>query len=89
MTKSELRSWKEKGPPTWVILVSIVTGMITSYALAGFGVGKFFDLIVQATEFWPSVYVIALGGSYFLRSQKINEKLREPLEGSGGGDSPK
>lgn len=63
--------------------------MITSYALAGFGVGKFFDLIVNATEFWPSVYVIGLGGSYFMRSQKINEKLREPLEGSGGGDSPK
>ncbi len=78
MTKSERRNWREKGPPTWAAIWLILVFSIGSYVAAGVGVGRFYDLIVNAVEFWPSVYVIGLGGSYFIRKQGFNEKLRDP-----------
>ena len=78
MATPEKRSWKEKGPPTWTAIWLILLSSIASYVAAGFGIGRFFELTTNATEFWPTVYVIGLGGSYFIRQQSFNQKLRDP-----------
>lgn len=77
MTKSEQRNWNEKGPPTWMATWLILISAILSYVAAGLGIGRFYELTIQATEFWPTVYMIGLGGSYFIRKQGLKEKMKD------------
>jgi len=87
LIESEKRNWKEKGiPGPWMIFLVTISAL-GSYFLAGFNVGVFYHLIVNATEFWPMIYTAALGGFYFLRKQKVTPDVVE-TEGTLNSQKP-
>lgn len=83
MSEKSKQETKQEGPPAWQILLGILTAAMISYALAGFGVGKFYDLMTESWEFWAALYGAGLTGSMWHKKNKMqyNQSDQEIQDG--------